>query len=56
LDSDLKLLKDALKAHPDVALVAFDPISAFFGEADPNKDKQIRPVMQRRMARNALSC
>ncbi len=47
LDSNLTLLKDSLKAHPDVALVAFDPISAFFGNADPNKDKEIRPVMER---------
>jgi putative DNA primase/helicase len=46
LAADIKRLKTALKEHPEVALVALDPISAFFGDVDPNKDKQIRPVME----------
>jgi putative DNA primase/helicase len=46
LDTDTFTLKDALKANPNVALVALDPISAFFGDCDPNKDKEIRPVME----------
>jgi len=46
LSHDIRRLKNALKAHPEVALVALDPISAFFGDVDPNKDKQIRPVME----------
>ena len=27
-------------------MVALDPISSYFGECDPNKDKEIRPVME----------
>jgi hypothetical protein len=46
LSEDIFTLKKALKANPNVALVALDPISAFFGECDPNKDKEIRPVME----------
>jgi len=46
LDGDIFTLKHALKVNPHVALVALDPISAFFGECDPNKDKEIRPVME----------
>ena len=46
LSADILTLKNALKANPNVALVALDPISAFFGECDPNKDKEIRPVME----------
>jgi putative DNA primase/helicase len=46
LAADVKRLKSALKAHPEVALVVLDPISAFFGSVDPNKDKEIRPVME----------
>jgi putative DNA primase/helicase len=46
LSEDTLTLKNALKANPKVALVALDPISAFFGDCDPNKDKEIRPVME----------
>lgn len=46
LDGDILTLKNALKANSGVALVALDPISAFFGNSDPNKDKEIRPVME----------
>jgi putative DNA primase/helicase len=46
LSGDTLTLKNALKENPNVALVALDPISAFFGDCDPNKDKEIRPVME----------
>jgi hypothetical protein len=46
LSEDTLTLKHALKENPNVALVALDPISAFFGDCDPNKDKEIRPVME----------
>jgi hypothetical protein len=46
LDADAKLLKLALKNNPDIAMVALDPISSYFGACDPNKDKEIRPVME----------
>jgi hypothetical protein len=46
LAADIKRLKIALTEHPEVALVALDPISGFFGDVDPNKDKEIRPVME----------
>jgi len=46
LSADTSTLKSALKTNSNVALVALDPISAFFGDCDPNKDKEIRPVME----------
>ena len=46
LSEDAKLLKFTLRKNPDVALVALDPITGYFGDADPNKDKEIRPVME----------
>jgi hypothetical protein len=35
-----------LREHPNVALIALDPIAGFFGDVDPNKDKEIRPVLE----------
>jgi AAA domain-containing protein len=46
LKADANLLRFMLKKNPDIALVALDPISSYFGDADPNKDKEIRPVME----------
>jgi hypothetical protein len=45
LKEDSGLLKRTLEQHPDVALVCLDPISSFFGDADANKDKEIKPVL-----------
>jgi hypothetical protein len=46
LADDAKMLKLALRKNPDIAVVALDPISSYFGDADANKDKEIRPVME----------
>jgi putative DNA primase/helicase len=40
----VKLIKVALKKHPDIRLIALDPMTAYLG-ADANRDKDIRPVM-----------
>jgi hypothetical protein len=47
LSEDIKLLKAILKANPDIILVALDPITGYFGDVDTNKDKDIRPVMDK---------
>lgn len=44
LSKDTKLLKNALKENPDIALVAIDRMTSYFG-ADSNKDSEIRPIM-----------
>jgi putative DNA primase/helicase len=45
LKEDAKLLEAALKKHPDIALVALDPLSSFFGGESLNKDETVRPIM-----------
>ena len=45
LDTDLPLLKKALAADPEIALVALDPATSFFGDVNINVDKDIRPIM-----------
>jgi hypothetical protein len=45
LKRDALALLRAVEARPDIALLALDPISSFFGEADQNRDKDIRPIM-----------
>jgi putative DNA primase/helicase len=46
LKEDLLLIKRLLLDHPEVALIALDPITGYFGDVDPNKDKDVRPLMQ----------
>ena len=46
LKEGAQLIRRMLRDHPDVALIALDPISGFFGDVDPNKDKEIRPVLE----------
>lgn len=43
--NDTGLLKKALKDNPDIALVALDPLTSFFGDVNINADKEVRPVM-----------
>jgi putative DNA primase/helicase len=43
---DAKILLDAIKEIPDLALVALDPITGFLGDVDVNKDKDVRPVLE----------
>lgn len=46
LKEDALLIKRMLRDHPEVALIVLDPLTGYFGEADPNRDKEIRPVME----------
>src|SRR5208283_73168 len=45
LKRDALALLRAVEARPDIVFLALDPISSFFGEADQNRDKDIRPIM-----------
>jgi putative DNA primase/helicase len=44
LKDDMKLLEKALRENPDIALVALDPITGFYGNTDSNADKDMRPM------------
>ncbi len=46
LDRDTLLLKDALEKYPDAVMIAFDPITGYFGKANPNKNEEIQPVLE----------
>jgi hypothetical protein len=45
LDTDLSLLRKTLTNDPELALVALDPATSFFGDVNINVDKDVRPVM-----------
>jgi putative DNA primase/helicase len=51
LDRDLPtlntLLEQLKQTGISIALIVVDPIIAFIGDADPNKDKEIRPIFSR---------
>jgi len=51
LDRDLPtlntLLEQLKQTGVSVALIVVDPIIAFIGDADPNKDKEVRPIFTR---------
>lgn len=44
LDRDLPILEEMIEKYSDVVLIIPDPIIAFLGDADPKKDKDIRPI------------
>ena len=44
LDRDLPALEEIIKRYPDTVLIIPDPVIAFLGDADPNKDKDVRPI------------
>ena len=56
LKRDAKLLLEALKISPNIKLLALDPITGFFGDADSNKDSDIRPLMEELSGLLAKSC
>jgi hypothetical protein len=39
-----------VKLHPDTVLIIPDPVIAFLGDADPNKDKDVRPIYSKMKA------
>jgi len=45
LKADSDHLKKMLAENPNIALVVLDPISSYFGDCNPNKDEEVRPVM-----------
>lgn len=45
LAADIQKLKAAIEANPQVALVAVDTLTSYFGDVNINVDKEIRPVM-----------
>lgn len=47
LKKDAALLNQALKENPDIALVVLDPITGFYGDADGNANKDVRPLMEK---------
>jgi len=56
---DAKILLEAVKTTPDIALLALDPITGFFGDVDVNKDKDVRPVMEeltRVLNKSGITC
>jgi hypothetical protein len=50
LDRDLPCLEEMVKRNPDIVLIIPDPIIAFLGDADSNKDKDIRPIYSKMTA------
>jgi hypothetical protein len=44
LDRDLPALERMVKQYPNTVLIIPDPVIAFLGDADPNKDKDVRPI------------
>jgi AAA domain/Bifunctional DNA primase/polymerase, N-terminal len=44
LDRDLPALEEMIKQYPNTVLIIPDPVIAFLGDADPNKDKDVRPI------------
>jgi len=46
LKAHLKLLAKSLREHPEVGLIFLDPLTGFFGDADSNKDKDMRPLLE----------
>lgn len=45
LDRDLHMLEASLLQNPNIKIVAIDPISSYFGNADLNKEQNIRSVL-----------
>jgi len=47
LDRDLESLQGLLEQHPDIALIVFDPMSSYLGDIETNKNKEVRPLLER---------
>jgi putative DNA primase/helicase len=45
LAADIKKLKLAIEANPQIALVVVDTLTSYFGDVNANADREIRPVM-----------
>ncbi|MES2930969.1 MAG: AAA family ATPase [Patescibacteria group bacterium] len=47
LESDLKILEELLDTLPECKLVIIDPISAYLGDTDSNKNAEVRGLLAR---------
>jgi hypothetical protein len=45
LEEDTQRLYEALKARPEILLVILDPVTGFYGNADPNDNRKIRQMI-----------
>jgi hypothetical protein len=50
LDRDLPAMETMVNKNPDIVLIIPDPVIAFLGDADPNKDKEVRPIYSKMKA------
>ncbi len=50
VDKDLPIIRQSIEANPEVALLVLDPMSSYWGAADDNKSKEIRPVLDKMTA------
>jgi hypothetical protein len=44
--ADILLLRKALANDPSIKIVFFDPLASFLGAANPNKDEEVRPILE----------
>jgi RecA-family ATPase len=47
LSKHARFILHALQKNPDITLLCLDPITSFLGDVDTNKDKDVRPVMEK---------
>jgi RecA-family ATPase len=47
LEKDTQRLYEALQAYPDILLVILDPVTGFYGNADPNDNRKIRKMIEK---------
>lgn len=47
LDTDIALVERKLLDNPNIQLLVLDPISAYLGKVNRNKDSEVRPLLQR---------
>ena len=46
LDADISMIRDYLEKNPAIKVVIIDPISSFLGDANMNREQQVRKVLQ----------
>jgi len=44
LDEDLPLIEEKLREHPGIVLIVPDPVTEYFGDANPNLDQEVGPI------------
>jgi putative DNA primase/helicase len=46
LDTDLDLMREMFKKHPNIRLVVADPITNYFGNCNMNREQEIRTILE----------